>query len=247
MKRIVIAFIGLVCSIVAFAQDVIITKKAEQLKVKIVELSADEVKYRQLDKIVDGPIFVLKAEEVLSIVFFNGSVVVNDQTTGKLLVAMAKEETPQPIIKKEEKVYSDSIEHFGGFYFYQGKKMSDSQFEDLLENNCVPAYMKYKAGETLQMGSNGLFVPGIIFLGMGAGLLAFDYNIDDIDSELENFALIATIAGGAAILVSIPLKIIGAGMKSSAANLYNNTCVSKSAAQLNLNLKTNGVGLALSF
>jgi hypothetical protein len=56
MKRIVVLFIGFVCSMLAFAQDVIITKKAEQLKVKIVELSADEVKYRQLDNIVDGPI-----------------------------------------------------------------------------------------------------------------------------------------------------------------------------------------------
>lgn len=245
MKKIGVVVIGLLCSILAVAQDVIVTKKAEQLKVKIVELSADEVKYRQLDNLVDGPIFVLKAEEVLSIVFFNGSVVVNDQATGKLLVAMAKEQTPTPL--KVEKVYSDSIERFGGFYFYQGKKISDSQLEDLLEDNCVPAYMKYKAGETLQNGSNGLFVPGIVFLGMGAGMLFFDYNIDDLDSELENFALIATIAGGAAILISIPLKIIGAGIKSSATDLYNNTCVRKPSAQINLNIKANGVGLALNF
>lgn len=82
---------------------------------------------------------------------------------------------------------------------------------------------------------------------MGAGMLFFDYNIDDMDSEFENFALIATIAGGAAILISIPLKIIGAGIKNSAADLYNNTCIRKPSAQINLNIKPNGVGLALNF
>ncbi|MGM9818753.1 MAG: hypothetical protein ACI30B_07225 [Paludibacteraceae bacterium] len=46
----------------AYSQDVVITKNAEKLEVKIVEVSSSEIKYKKLNNL-EGPTFVLSSSE----------------------------------------------------------------------------------------------------------------------------------------------------------------------------------------
>ena len=60
-------------SYVAIAQDVIITKDAQKIDAKIIEVSKSEIKYKEIDNL-DGPTFVLGVDDINSIVYSNGKV-----------------------------------------------------------------------------------------------------------------------------------------------------------------------------
>ena len=79
MKKI---FTICICIILAtmslYAQDIIVTKNAKKIDAKILEVSTSEVRYKELDNL-DGPIFILRSDEISSIIYANGKVVLYDQ------------------------------------------------------------------------------------------------------------------------------------------------------------------------
>lgn len=59
--------------------DLIITKDAKKIDAKIIEVSKNEIKYKELDNL-EGPTFVLETKEISSIIYANGKVVLyNDE------------------------------------------------------------------------------------------------------------------------------------------------------------------------
>lgn len=57
-----------------WGQDIIVTNKAQKIDAKILEVSTSEVRYKELDNL-DGPIFILRTDEINSIIYANGKVV----------------------------------------------------------------------------------------------------------------------------------------------------------------------------
>lgn len=54
------------------AQDIIVFKKGEELKTKVLEVGTKEIKYKKFDNL-DGPIFIVKRSEVIMIKYANGT------------------------------------------------------------------------------------------------------------------------------------------------------------------------------
>lgn len=62
-----------------WAQDIIITNSAYKIEAKILEVSKSEIKYKEKDNL-DGPTFVISTDEINSIIYANGKVVLYNQT-----------------------------------------------------------------------------------------------------------------------------------------------------------------------
>jgi len=57
------------------AQDIIVTTDARKIEAKILEVSLTEIKYKEMDNL-DGPTFILGTNNINSIIYANGKVVV---------------------------------------------------------------------------------------------------------------------------------------------------------------------------
>lgn len=68
----------LVTTICSFAQDIIVTNKAQKIDAKILEVTSSEIRYKELDNL-DGPTFILRIDEINSIIYANGKVVLCNQ------------------------------------------------------------------------------------------------------------------------------------------------------------------------
>lgn len=74
MKRTLILSFAVWATILSFAQDIIVTTDAKKIEAKILEVSKTEIKYKEQDNL-DGPTFILSTEEISSIIYSNGKVV----------------------------------------------------------------------------------------------------------------------------------------------------------------------------
>ena len=74
MKRTLILSFAVWATILSFAQDIIVTTDAKKIEAKILEVSKTEIKYKELDNL-NGPTFVLGTDEISSIIYSNGKVV----------------------------------------------------------------------------------------------------------------------------------------------------------------------------
>ena len=82
-KKILIVLSALFATVAIFAQDVIITTNSEKIECKITEVSKSEIKYKEKDN-PDGPTFVLSTDEINSIIYSNGKVVLYDKPSEKV-------------------------------------------------------------------------------------------------------------------------------------------------------------------
>ena len=79
MKKIVLACVCALMGISSiFAQDIIVTNDAQKIEAKILEVSKSEIRYKEQDNL-DGPTFVLETNEISSIIYSNGKVVLYNQ------------------------------------------------------------------------------------------------------------------------------------------------------------------------
>ena len=78
MKKLLSIFTISLLSVCVFAQDIIVTNKAQKIDAKILEVSTLEIRYKELDNL-DGPTFILRVDEINSIIYANGKVVLYNQ------------------------------------------------------------------------------------------------------------------------------------------------------------------------
>lgn len=85
-------------SISLFAQDIIVTKDAKKIEAKILEVSKNEIKYKEFNYL-DGPTFVLGVEDINTIIYANGKVELysnNDNNN-----QFAEKAEPEPTAQEE--------------------------------------------------------------------------------------------------------------------------------------------------
>ena len=73
MKKFILMLLSAVAIVPLYAQDIIVTHESERIEAKVYEVSETEVRYKRSDN-PDGPIFVMSADKIATIVFENGSV-----------------------------------------------------------------------------------------------------------------------------------------------------------------------------
>lgn len=78
MKKFLFIVCALMAAVTLFAQDIIVTKEAQKIDAKILEVSTSEIRYKELDNL-DGPVFMLRTDEINSIIYANGKVVLYNQ------------------------------------------------------------------------------------------------------------------------------------------------------------------------
>ena len=78
MKKIMFFLITTMMTLCAYAQDVIVTKDSKKIDAKILEVSKSEIKYKEFDY-QDGPTFTIGVEDINSIIYANGKVVLYNQ------------------------------------------------------------------------------------------------------------------------------------------------------------------------
>jgi len=100
MKRFLLCALALMAVMMTYAQDIIVTTKAEKIEAKIVEVSKSEIKYKEKGN-PDGPTFIIETSEISSVIYANGKVVVYGQETqaapqAATQPAASQPTTPQP-------------------------------------------------------------------------------------------------------------------------------------------------------
>lgn len=218
MKNIIILFLLLILPMLAYSQDVIITKKAEKLEVKIIEVSSSEIKYKKLNNL-EGPTFILSSSEIATVIYENGDIQVFEDTS-----------LPKNI--EQATIVADKyINRSGNSYYYGGVTMRGKTYKEFLNKNCLAAYKEYKEGES---SANW----GWALLGVGLGLdIGFSWWLPYSWAP----ALVCEIA-------CIPTLIVGYNKMHKSADVYNSSCAKQqSQAYWSVNASQNGIGLALNF
>lgn len=91
--------VAIIFSTSIWAQDLIVTTDSKKIDAKILEVTKTEIKYKELDNL-DGPTFVLNVEDINSIIYSNGKVVLynNQQSVeNSIQESEAREETKQTV------------------------------------------------------------------------------------------------------------------------------------------------------
>lgn len=75
----IIGFLAIIwIASIACAQDIIVTNDAQKIEAKIIEVSKTAIKYKELGYL-DGPTFVLEVQDLNSIIYSNGKIVLYNQ------------------------------------------------------------------------------------------------------------------------------------------------------------------------
>ena len=149
MKKFLILFVTMITSIVALAQDLIVTTDSKKIEAKIIEISSDQVKYKEYD-MPDGPTFVLSTKEISMIIFSSGKVILYEREAPKNTIV-------------QQRSGNDFLYRTGNTYVYNGKQMRGKEYANFLKQYDIDAYNKYQHGHVVSTA-------GWILLGVGVGL-----------------------------------------------------------------------------
>ena len=272
MKRSVTLVVCALCTWMAMAQDIIVTKDAKRIEAKIQEVSSTEIKYKKFTY-QDGPVFVLSIADVNSILFENGDVQVYNEQPAQTQPAPAEKATPQPVqsqpvptaVEKEDegKAVANVMEKHGDFYMLkQGNtttRMDKQAYLRFIQNNCPEAWQRYLQGNKLWKAGWGLLGAGIgVEMLIGVPLFCVGYADLYTDAYYGGYysnSAYAKMAAGTAFITigslmeagSIPLLIVGGIRRNNTHEVYNAGCAKPNTVSLNLQSSANGIGLALKF
>ena len=173
MRKVLLLAISVVAAIGVYAQDVIVTRDAQRIEAKILEVSSSEIKYKELDNL-DGPTFIIEASEISSVIYSNGKVVLYNQSAQSEPQKAAEQPVLEQVTAQEEneveelpdapnyqtgRIYRDN-----GHYMYNNAYIESKEVARILERENSVAYDEWRSAK-------GLAVGGAVMLGIGAGLV----------------------------------------------------------------------------
>ena len=133
----------------------------------------------------------------------------------------------------------------GSYIFYGDQVMNKKQCAEFLSTHNQPAYEKFQSG--MKCTKAGWWTLGAGLAVDLAGSLLVAYGpIKDNDAMFWSGASFI-IAGGLAVLASIPTIYIGYGRMNQAIDMFNMSQVSAPQAYWTIQGGQNGIGLALHF
>jgi len=253
MKRTLSFLLVLVTSISVFAADLIVTKDSKSINAVITEVSKSEVKYKDVSK-PDGPVFVLGTDEILTIIYDNGTVqnfsVQSTAASSSASENSNKQESSQTGIIPT----SGRITQKGNTYFINDIQIAENytEVEKWISTNQTNIYNDFKDSKksmaNMITAGYSLWMFGGVFVGGLAGGLLLG-GAESITGKQLGAACVGI--GCACFAVGLPLNIVGSVRKKNAnlISYYNDHIPSYVQTPLRLELQgsQNGIGLALKF
>ena len=239
-----------------YAQDIIVTVKAEKIEAKITEIDIDVVRYKQYDY-QDGPTYILKKSDIDSIVFQNGKTTVFEHP---------QEAEPQFQKVEETKLQEENAETIDSIDYEKFKKMNDEQMANFLKENDSVNYAIFHLGEINKSTARRLLIPGIVLSSVGVASLAIGYVVVPFFLTVSIFGLLVMddwfkntapwfwkigvpfiVMGQSFFIASIVLRKSGKALQQEAIDNYANKFFKDHTTSLNFNFYPNGFGISLKF
>jgi hypothetical protein len=129
------------------AQDIIVTSKGTKIEAKITEIGLETVKYKEFSY-QDGPDYVIKKDEIASIVYSNGNVVVffEEQTDN----AQQTNNTQRTIGTQEDALTQNQINYLLLEEYKYFKSLRDKNMLDYLKDD-VKTYRMFNKGRRMKI------------------------------------------------------------------------------------------------
>ncbi|MDF2436340.1 MAG: hypothetical protein K0Q95_716 [Bacteroidota bacterium] len=192
-----------------FSQDTLIMKNGNHISSKIMEVSPEEIRYKRFDNL-DGPIFVVKSNEVDMIKYKNGTSDSIRSASPKVIATVVPDLFP-PI-------------HRRGMFFKQGNiTFKQREMHSLVSKTKDPVILAYtaKAKTAKNVEYVGFVaIPAFVFtLGWtGYALLNNSFAYSDISYAP---AIASAVIAAAALTTSITFKLKGRNYDDAAIRAYN--------------------------
>lgn len=269
MKKIISLLFAALMAAGAFAHDFIITRDGQRVDAKILEVSSTEVKYKDPEN-PDGATFILRAEEINTVVFENGKVRVYNAPTQAENQTEAQSQAqalPQAVESQSAEVQETAAVEESvlaqvplftmddDIYYLGDRRFTEAEYLAFVQQNCQPAYEAFMKGAKLrktgwQLLASGLpiLTAGIVLCGVGVGV-GYDRGDRQLGDAFVASGAIFVGVGTGLSLGSIPCLIVGFVKKNNSYEVYNEDCAPKPTATLDFRLQTsqNGIGLAMRF
>jgi hypothetical protein len=219
----------------ALAQDLLILKSGKEMKVNIIEESADIIKYREFDN-PEGPLYSVGKDKVASVKYKKGSKEVPDKN------AAAQEKVTQENPTPLESNTLQTLECKKRYILSNGKIQSVRKVKTLMEDY-PEALNLYEKGTTLCNVSNGC----------AGGVIVICFVASEVSNHMKDESKGKTIAiaglgiSGALIISGIVLASSGKHKIQNSVKIYNSAISKPVACKLDFGIMGDGIGLALRF
>lgn len=196
MKKIVKISVLILISFCSYAQDVL-TTATEELKVKVLEITPTEVKYKRFDNL-DGPLITVLKKDVAKLVYSNGIVQIDNQSIVKPVkthkykineegTIVLSEKKPENVSPKPTSVEPKIIEN--NTTPTQQKPIINHGYDDMYKQGVNDAniyYQNYKGAGTGTLVTSLLLGPviGLIPAGICSGTKPSSSNLTFPDVQL---------------------------------------------------------------
>ena len=211
MKRLLFVLAFVCAAQMLVAQDVIVTRQAERIDAKVMEVSESEVKYKKTSN-PDGPMFVLSTEKIASILYANGEVQVFEQQPKAEPV-----EKQQPV--SDRKINKGVVLFREGRYIVDNRAGSIYEPENLRELLGDDAYNNYLDAQTSYGSGSALLTVGWIGTICGAAMIVIG-----IAENQPSTAMWGWVVGGICevfLPIGYVTRGVAAGRISRIAEAYN--------------------------
>ena len=247
MKKLFLTLCCIACTVMQmWAADVIVTNKSERIEAIIQEVSESEIRYKKVNN-PDGPSFVVKTADVSTIIYANGDVQAFEHARQTQQASTIVSNQPQ--VNGNRHLITKS----GSFYFYDGQAMTPNAYLEFASKHCPEAFNAYKSGKKMLKIGGALLGVGVPVLAVGIGLYiagvpeAMEYGKSTLWIPGGLFMGI----GAGMITASVPLMAIGAIRKNNSHNIFNEKCTAPQACAprmfLDFNVGPGSAGVALRF
>lgn len=230
MRKTITTCLLLVLSLSLFARDIIVTKNNELIEANITEVSDESVRYKKLT-LPDGPVFVIPAKDISSVVYGNGEIqsfmespaptTTQSVTVQESAPATTVEAPAEKIIYTAAGFDGDTLPRFeykNVFVPIKGKIkkryvggnmiLSSTEFSKYLDAYCPEVYKRVKKG--LACSTIGTL---LCFVGLGAGAALMPESPE-----------IAPAVMGATSVIALTLTTYGLYYDSNLLEHYNASC-----------------------
>lgn len=209
MKNLLFVFIVLL-GFASYAQDIITTKKGEDIKAKVLEITIHEVKYKKVEN-PDSPIYTLLKSDILMIRYENGSKDIFNEESKETAKAEGNRET----------LSKNRISIVEGDHFLNGEPISGGEMKSILFQD-PEAKEIYKSSQRIRTGST-LFAIGSIICSTASIILSIDNlsRAEKVTDEELNRPLYPLIPAVALCIPSLILRKVANRRKAEAIETYN--------------------------
>ena len=253
MKKILTLTLAILCStlymLAAGNVDIIIKTNSEKIEALIQEVSDTEIKYKKANN-PNGPMFIIKMDDVSSILYANGEV-------------QAVEHKAQPAPQAQPNYGGYGYNNYGPYgamngpmqhidkdvYTIEGRTLQGKELLFFLQQNCPTAYNYRLRMQKCENAGWALFGVGAgCLLGIGMGCF-LGWDVGDASRGVKWAGVGFMAFGGTLMAGSIPMIAVGNIYKKKVDQVFNQYCGRPQAFQPELHLQSssNGLGLALHF